>query len=103
MNEQEPRHSNWTFLTNHAAVLIYIAGHPDDTVLQIAQACGLRERITAAIIADLREAGYIRVSRTGRHNHYAVEEDMPLRRQVHASFTIKSLISALSEVEAARS
>ena len=88
----EPR---WTFLTNHAAVLLHLASHPDDTMRCVAASLGLTERTTAAVIADLRAAGYIRVRRRGRHNHYNVNRRMPLRRQAHMGSTVGDLLRAL--------
>jgi len=86
---------HWTFLTNHAAVLLHLAGHPDDTMRSVAASLGLTERTAAAVIADLRAAGYIRVRRRGRHNHYNVNQRMPLRRQAHTGSTVGDLLRAL--------
>lgn len=88
----------WTFLTNHAAVLLHLAGHPDDTMRSVAPALGLSERTTAAVIADLRAAGYITVRRRGRHNHYNVKARKPLRRRAHTGATVGNLLSALGSV-----
>ncbi len=86
----------WTFLTNHGTVLLHIADHQDDTMRSIAAALGLTERTTAAVIADLRAAGYIKVQRRGRHNHYSVDGDMPLRRQAHSQFNVRDLLGVLA-------
>lgn len=88
-------HDYWTFLTNHGAVLLHVSDHPDDTIVQIASVLGLRERAVAAIVADLRYRGYISVERIGRHNHYTVHEDQPLRRRAHAPLTVGALLSGL--------
>lgn len=92
--------SRWTFLTNHAAVLLHLAGHPDDTMRSVAIALGLTERTTAAVIADLRAEAYVRVRRRGRHNHYSVNPRKPLRRRAHMSSTVGDLLSALGSVAA---
>jgi hypothetical protein len=47
------------------------------------------------------------VQRRGRHNHYTVNEDMPLRRPAHAQLHVGDLLGALvivmgSEEEAGR-
>lgn len=91
----EPR---WTFLTNHAAVLLHVASHSDDTMRSVAASLGLTERTTAAVIADLRATAYIRVRRRGRHNHYSVNERMPLRRQAHTGSTVGDLLRVLGAV-----
>lgn len=88
--------ARWTFLTNHAAVLLHIAAHPDDTLREIAVRLGLTERTTAAVVADLRTSGYIQVTRRGRHNHYRVNTNKRLRRAAHRNTKVGSLISALS-------
>jgi hypothetical protein len=77
-------------------MLLHIAGHPDDTMHSIGHALGLTERTTAAVIADLRAAGYLKVQRRGRHNHYTVNADMPLRRQAHAQLNVSDLLGVLS-------
>jgi DNA-binding MarR family transcriptional regulator len=51
--------SEWTFLSNHALVLSYIAHHPRITARELANAIGITERATRKIIADLLETGYI--------------------------------------------
>lgn len=90
----------WTFLTNHGTVLLYIADHQDDTMRSIAAALGLTERTTAAVIADLRAAGYIKVQRRGRHNHYSINGDMPLRRQAHRQLYVRDLLGMLATLKA---
>src|SRR4030067_754424 len=86
---------NWTFLTNHASVLLYAAAHSDAKVRAIGDAVGLMERATAAIIADLRRAGYIAARRVGRHNEYSVNLQMPLRRPYHARSNVGGFVAVL--------
>lgn len=88
----------WTFLTNHAAVLLYIAQHSEDPVSAISDALGLSERATAGIIADLREVGYITARRVGRHNSYTINGEMPLRRPYHSGVTVNDLLQTLAAV-----
>jgi DNA-binding MarR family transcriptional regulator len=92
-----PGESNkrWTFLTNHAAVLLHIAHHPEDSISSIADALGLSERATAGIIADLRAANYVTSRRVSRHNSYTINRNMPLRREYHAGHTVDDLLQAL--------
>lgn len=95
----ETRRERWTFLTNHAAVLLHISNHPDDTVSSIADALALTERTTAYVLADLRAAGYIDVRRAGRHNHYLVRTSKPLRRRAHRRAHVSDLLEALAKLE----
>jgi hypothetical protein len=92
-------HDYWTLLSNHGAVLLHVAEHPDDTILEIAELLGLRERAVAAIVSDLRHRGYLTVERHGRHNHYLVNADMPLCRPAHAHLTVSALLYGLRDTD----
>ena len=84
--------TQWTFLTNHAHVLLCIVQSPGilmrDLVLQI----GITERAVQRIVADLEKAGYLRTERMGRRNHYQVEIDQHLRHPIERHRTVASLV-----------
>src|SRR6266699_6878247 len=65
--------ASWSFLTNHALVLIHIGRGPDSTGLEIAQAIGITERAVRKILADLQAGGYIETEKIGRRNRYRVD------------------------------
>ncbi|WP_433466988.1 MarR family transcriptional regulator [Spirillospora sp. CA-128828] len=69
----------WTFLTNHARVLLAIARDPDARLRSIAAACLITERAVQVIIADLEQAGYLHRQLSGRRNQYTLSLDLPLR------------------------
>ena len=69
----------WTFLTNHARVLITISQNPDIRARDVATMTGITERSTQRIVAELEEAGYLSHERIGRRNHYKVTTTAPLR------------------------
>jgi MarR family len=69
---------SWSFLTNHARVLLYIAHDPGARLREIAASLGITERTTHAIVADLAEAGYVVKQRDGRRNRYQIEAHLPL-------------------------
>jgi hypothetical protein len=87
---------HWTFLTDHTRVLIHMARHPDDTVLSFAFSLHMRERHVAAIIADLRQAGYIHAIRNGRKNHYIIDMEKPLRQPLLHGLTAGELVAAFT-------
>jgi DNA-binding MarR family transcriptional regulator len=64
--------SSWTFLTNHAQVLLGIAQNPDIRLRDLAGRVGITERATQRIVVDLVEAGYVKRLRKGRRNHYVI-------------------------------
>ncbi len=63
---------SWSFLTNHAFVLVYVVGNPESTVREIASGVGVTERATLAILREMDEQGIIERERDGRRNIYSV-------------------------------
>lgn len=51
--------TSWTFLTNHARVLLCISRDPGIRLRDIADRVGITERSAYGIVQDLAEAGYI--------------------------------------------
>lgn len=82
----------WTFLTNHAHVLLTIAEEPDARLRDIADRVGVTERAVQGIITDLEEGGYIRRERIGRRNHYRVVRGGRFRHPVEAAHRIDDLL-----------
>lgn len=87
--------SQWTFLTNHAVVLGYIARHKRITGLELANEVGITERATRKIIADLLEEGYITKEREGRRNRYDIVPDLSLRHPTDDEAEIGALLRVL--------
>ncbi len=54
---------NWTFLTNHAHVLLAIARNPTARLRDVATEVGVTERAAQAIVADLEAGGYLHRTR----------------------------------------
>ncbi|WP_033823425.1 helix-turn-helix domain-containing protein [Kitasatospora sp. MBT63] len=88
------RRLSWTFLTNHARVLVQIARDPTLRVRDIAARCELTERAVQRIIADLETDGYLTHTRVGRSNHYQVAPDTQLRHPADAGATVADLLDA---------
>ena len=86
---------NWTFLTNHAAVLVCIDRNPGTRIDEIAAEIGISRRATQMIVSDLAEDGYIERTRVGRRNSYRVRDDMPLRRTAFKDSDIRKLLTLL--------
>lgn len=86
----------WTFLTNHAHVLLCLSREADLTMRELALAVGITERAVQAIIADLIEDGYLTRTKNGRRNSYTVNVDGRLRHHLESDHSIGELITALS-------
>ncbi len=84
--------SQWTFLTNHAHVLLAIARDHDVRLREIASQVGITERAVQKIIAELEESGALTKSRDGRRNHYEVNTEVSLRHPMEAHRTINALV-----------
>jgi hypothetical protein len=72
------RAPSWSFLTNHAQVLLCIAHDPGIRLREIGEAVGITERAAYRIVAELAAAGYISRRRNGRRNHYTIKSHLPL-------------------------
>lgn len=86
---------SWTFLSNHAHVLLCLAQAADPTVREMAQRVGITERAVHRILAELEEGGYVTRQRDGRRNTYRVHSARPLRHPIEAHRTIGDLIDAV--------
>ena len=75
---------DWTFLSNHAHVLICIAQEPEVRLREVAARVGITERAVQRIGADLEKGGYLSRSREGRRNRYEVHLDRPLWHSVES-------------------
>ncbi len=89
--------ATWTFLTNHAHVLICLAKSASMRIRDIAKAVGITERAVQHIIADLDKAGYIDRVKDGRCNVYQTHLDRNLRHPLEAHRKIAGLISFVGE------
>ena len=62
--------ASWSFLTNHARVLLCIARDPGARLRDIAASLGITERSAHGIVTDLAEAGNVIRQKDGRRNLY---------------------------------
>ena len=85
----------WTFLTNHAHVLLAIAQDPSIRMRDAALKVGITERAAQRILADLLEAGYVTREKQGRRNQYQVHADQPLRHGLISHQPVKALLALL--------
>jgi len=90
-------HRSWTFLSNHAHVLLCVAQDAKMRIRDIALEVGITERAVRHIISDLEEAGYIERIRIGRRNSYQIDESLRLRHPIEHHKTIADLIRAIQD------
>jgi len=92
--------TRWTFLSNHAHVLLCIARDPETTLRGVSEQVGITERAVQRIVADLEGGGYLGRARTGRQNRYEVHPDRPLRHPVEAHREVGALLGLIDGPEA---
>ncbi len=90
-----PADHGWTFLTNHAHVLLSIARDPEIRLRDLATAVGITERAAHRIVVELEDGGYISRERSGRRNHYEIHPEVPLRHPIERHRTVAALIALL--------
>ncbi|BCL15377.1 helix-turn-helix transcriptional regulator [Micromonospora sagamiensis] len=88
---------NWTFLTNHAHVLLAIARNPTARLRDVADEVGVTERAAQAIVADLEAGGYLQRTRVGRRNEYTVNPAGRFRHPAEAYQHVGALLALFAE------
>lgn len=83
---------SWTFLSNHAHVLICLAVAPEMRLREIAARVGITDRAVQTILVDLEAEGLLTRKREGRCNHYSLHLDQPLRHPVESHRSVRELI-----------
>lgn len=95
MMQAEPG-PRWSFLTNHAQVLVSIAQDPGIRLRDIGDRVGITERAAHRIVAELVEAGYIKRERTGRRNLYTINAHFPLPDPIAREQNLGALLQILA-------
>ncbi len=92
--------ATWSFLTNHARVLICIAQDPGVRLREIGETVGITERAAHRIVRELVDAGYVTRRRIGRRNHYTIRSDMPVPDSVARNRRVGDLLAVLTTTAA---
>ena len=92
----------WSFLTNHARALLFIAGDSDARLRDLAAALDVTERTAFGIVADLTLAGYVVKEKDGRRNRYHIQAYLPLRESISRERTIGEVLDLLLDAKRRR-
>lgn len=88
---------SWTFLTNHAHVLLLLSRDSEMRMRDVAHQVGITERAVQRIVAELEEAKYLTRHKDGRCNRYQVRAELPLRHPIEAHRKVASLIDLIDK------
>ena len=92
--------AKWSFLTNHARVLVCVAHDPGVRLRDIAAMVGITERSAYGIVTELATAGYVVKERDGRRNRYRVQAHLPLREAIGRERTVGEVLDLLVDANA---
>jgi DNA-binding IclR family transcriptional regulator len=94
--------AEWSFLTNHARVLMCIAHDPGIRLRDIATTLDITERTAYGIVTDLTEGGYVVKEKDGRRNRYQIQAHLPLRETLTRERTIGEVLNLLVDTNTHR-
>jgi predicted transcriptional regulator len=92
----DDRTPGWTFLTNHAQVLVNIADDPGVRLREIGERVGITERAAHRIVVELADAGYITRQRNGRRNQYTINAHLPVHDPIAREQNVGQLLEILA-------
>ncbi len=87
--------STWTFITNHARVMMVISQDPTVRLRDIASTLDITERAAQRIVTELVDEGFLSRKREGRRNIYTVHPNVPLRAAQASGTSIGEFIELL--------
>lgn len=88
--------ARWTFLTNHAHVLILLSRDQPLVLREVAMLVGITERAVQRIIRELEEEGIVQREKIGRKNRYRILPDKPLRHPIECHRKIGDLLELIN-------
>lgn len=97
---ESPHHETsvrWTFLTNHAHVLVVLHSNPHLVLREVAVEVGITERAVQRIIQELEADGFVEREKVGRQNHYKVQTNKSLRHPLESHRKIGDLLKLVNE------
>jgi predicted ArsR family transcriptional regulator len=95
--EPKPDLPSWTFLTNHAHVMVALSRDADLRQRDLSYVVGITPGAVQRILDDLEHGGYLRREKVGRRNHYEIIDRTPLRHPLEGRHTVGELLDMLHD------
>jgi len=92
---QPSQEASWTFLTNHAHVLICLSRNSEMVLRDVAVMVGITERAVQRIIGELEQGGYLERIKEGRRNTYRLILEKPLRHPIEKNHSVAELVGLM--------
>ena len=86
---------DWSFITNHGLVLLYILRNSQCTMREMAATLSVTERTIKRVLEDLKEAGYVTWKKTGKGNLYEINTARGLKHELTREVLLGDLLSLL--------
>lgn len=86
------KETHFTFLTNHALVVILLGGNNRMRMRDLAEQIGITERAVQRIVDELVSAGYVSVIKSGRRNVYTLNPEKTLRHPIMKNQNLADLL-----------
>lgn len=86
----------WTFFTNHAHVLVCLAGDGEMRLRDVAVKVGITERAVQRIVSELEGGGVLVRERDGRRNRYTIEYDRSLRHPLESHRSVGDFLGLVT-------
>ena len=93
--EATKKTSSWTFLSNHAHVLLCLAKSDSMRIRDLAVEVGITERAVQRILAELIDEGYLEREKDGRRNVYKICNNRPLKHPIEWHKNIEDLVKLI--------
>ena len=95
--EADGENLDWSLLSSHGKVVLYLALCPESTIQQIARGLDRTERAVARTVASLRRSGILRARTANRRKLFSVNLDASMFHPTLSGFTLRQLFGKLQD------
>jgi hypothetical protein len=88
---------DWSLLSSHGKVVLFLALCPDSTIQHTARALDRTERAVARTVASLRRSGIVRAKTVHRRKLFSVNLDASLFHPTLSGYTLRQVFGNLRD------
>lgn len=94
-DNEPPKKSQWTFLTNHFHIVVVLSREPTLRISDMADLVGITQRAVQRILAELTDEGVVKIKKDGRRNIYTINRKKRLKHPLESKHSIGELLDIL--------